>query len=155
MQCANHAATNGNSEGWSCRNGESWYVTSGCSNSLWHSLRDCFLAVEEVQEHWIKPRLSAVGTATGQRRLQWAHCRQDWPAANRHHMMFSDESRFMLDRHDGCQQVDHWREERYSVCVQQTDCVGGGSVMMWEAIYHGWRSNLIEINGNLYFLVVS
>jgi transposase len=33
--------------------------------------------------------------------------------------------------------------------VQQSDRFGGGGVMVWGAISHGWKSALVTINGNL------
>ena len=64
--------------------------------------------------------------------------------------MFSDESRFLLHRHDGRQRVYRRRGERFAdACVAQVDRFGGGSVMVWAAIRHGWKSQLLFIDGRM------
>jgi hypothetical protein len=47
--------------------------------------------------------------------------------------------------------VDRRRNERYAnCCVLKRDCFGnGGSVLVWAAIAHGFRTNLVVIEGNL------
>ena len=64
---------------------------------------------------------------------------------------FSDESRFSLQRGDGRVSVYRRRNERYAdCCVLERDRFGGmGSVMVWAAIAHGYRSPLVVIDGNL------
>jgi len=64
--------------------------------------------------------------------------------------MLSDESRFLLHRHDGRQRVYRRRGERFAdACVAQVDRFGGGSVMVWPAIRHGWKSQLLIIDGRM------
>ena len=64
---------------------------------------------------------------------------------------FSDESRFSLQRGDDRVRVYRRRNERYAdCCVLERDRFGGGgSVMVWAAIAHGYRSPLVVIDVNL------
>ena len=65
-------------------------------------------------------------------------------------MIFSDESRFQLHRADGRQRAYRRVGERFAAnAVNEVDRFGGGSVMVWGAIRHGWKSQLIVIPGNL------
>lgn len=65
-------------------------------------------------------------------------------------IVFSDESRFNLDFHDGRIRVHRQVSERYNEqCITQHDRYGGGSVMVWGAIGYGFRSRLIFIDGIL------
>ena len=65
--------------------------------------------------------------------------------------MFSDESRFSLQRSDRRQRVYRRLGERYyDVCVREVDRFGGGgSVMVWGGISHGVKTPLVVIQGNL------
>lgn len=79
-----------------------------------------------------------------------AHSGRNW--LNRHwrNIMFSDESRFLLQRRDGRQRVYRRRGERFAdPCVLQVDRFGGGSVMVWGAIRHGWKSRLVFVDGRM------
>ena len=66
-------------------------------------------------------------------------------------VLFTDESRFSLQRGDGRVRVDRRRNERYAdCCVLERDRFGGGgSVIVWAAIAQGYRSPLVVIDGNL------
>ena len=65
--------------------------------------------------------------------------------------MFSDESRFSLQRSDRRQRVYRCLGERYSdACVREVDRFGGGgSVMVSGGISHGVKTPLVVIHGNL------
>ena len=96
-----------------------------------------------------------------QRRLLWAHNHQ---VQRRQNVVFGDESRFTLSNADrrvrvyrrlherfanNCVQ-DRRRHERYANnCVPEYDRFGGGGVMVWAAINHGFRSQLVVVQGNL------
>ena len=63
-------------------------------------------------------------------------------------VMWSDESRFTLDFHDGRNHVHRLRGERFApCCLQEHDRYGGGSVLVWAAIWHGRRSPLCIVDG--------
>ena len=65
-------------------------------------------------------------------------------------VIFSDESRFLLFRHDGRCRVYCRRGERNAApCVVQQDLFGGGGIMVWGVIGHGWRSALVFVEGAL------
>ena len=61
--------------------------------------------------------------------------------------MFSDESRFSLQRSDRRQRVYRRLGERYSdACVRESNRFGGvGSVMVWGGISHGVKTPLVVI----------
>ena len=84
------------------------------------------------------------------RRHRWCATVRPWDLANWRRIWFSDESRFLLQRHDGRQRVYRRRNERYAPnCVRQVDHFGGGSVMMWGAISYTGRTDLVLVQGNL------
>ena len=65
-------------------------------------------------------------------------------------VLWSDESRFTLDFHDGRVRVHRMRGERYaSCCISEHDRYGGGSVMVWAGVWYGGRTDAILIEGNL------
>lgn len=65
-------------------------------------------------------------------------------------VMWSDESRFTLDFHDGRIHVHRLRGERFApCCLQEHDRYGGGSVLVWAAIWHGGRSPLCIVDGTM------
>lgn len=83
-------------------------------------------------------------------RLQWCQIHRQWPQLRWRQVWFSDESRFLLRRHDGRCRVYRRRGERYAAnCVQEVDRFGGGSVMVWAAISHTGRTDLVHVQGNL------
>ena len=82
-----------------------------------------------------------------QRRLLWPqiHQVQRWQ-----NVVFSDESHFNLSNADGRVHVYRRHHEWYANnCVQEFDRFGGGGVMVWAAINHGFRSQLVVVQGNL------
>ena len=85
-----------------------------------------------------------------QNRLQWAQTHRVWPQQRWRTVWFSDESRFLLQRADGRARVYRKRNERFATnCIREVDRFGGGSVMMWAAISHTGRTDLVHINGTL------
>ena len=112
-----------------------------------------------LREEGIRPYHARVGVMLDQRRrrirLEWARIHsnrnRDWRNARWRDVIFSDESRFLLFRHDGRRRVYRRRGERNAAqCVVQQDCFGGGGVMVWGAILgHGWRSALVFLEGAL------
>ena len=62
--------------------------------------------------------------------------------------LFSDESRFSLYHSDGRVRVRHRQGERLlDACVQPNDGNRCQSVMVWGAIHHGGRSELVVVDG--------
>jgi len=86
-----------------------------------------------------------------QARLQWALTHRHWTLRNNwQHVIFSDESRFMLSRHDRRRRVYRRVNERYHPnCVDEAPPHGGGGVMVWGAISHTRRSALVRVEGTL------
>ena len=84
-----------------------------------------------------------------QARMLWANQHQAWTLRNHwRHVWFSDESRFLLQRHDG-RRV--YRGERYAApCVDEAPPHGGGGgVTVWGAISNTGRSQLVRVQSNL------
>ena len=80
-------------------------------------------------------------------RLQWA---QRWGRQQWARVLFSDESRFNLSRHDGGIRVFRRRGERFADnCLIERDRFGGGSVMVWGGIMGRRKTNLIVVQDNL------
>ena len=85
-----------------------------------------------------------------QNRLHWArdmihNRRQNWTD-----VVFSDESRYSLRFADGRVRLYRRQRERYHEgYVVERDRFGGGSVMVWGAINHDFRSELVLLHGNL------
>ena len=64
--------------------------------------------------------------------------------------MWTDESRFTLDFHDGRVRDHRMPGERFaSCCVLEHDRFGGGSVMVWAGIWHSGRTAAVTIRGTL------
>lgn len=85
-----------------------------------------------------------------QRRLQWARQHLRWDQRQWNHVLFTDESRFSLNRADGRVRVYRRRGERFADnTVMEADRFGGGSVMVWGGITATQKTNLIIIAGNL------
>ena len=81
-------------------------------------------------------------------RNEWCRERSLWPQEQWHQVMWSDESRFALDFHDGRIHVHRLKGERFApCCLREHDRYGGGSVLVWAAIWHGGRSALCIVNG--------
>ena len=80
-------------------------------------------------------------------RLQWARRHRRWQLGHWRHVIFTDESRYILDRQDGRQRVRRLRGENLrDDCVRETNQWGGGSVMVWAGITL-WRKNAIDCTG--------
>ena len=64
--------------------------------------------------------------------------------------MFSDESRFVLERHDGRIRVYRRPHERYAHnCIRDALKFGGGSIMVWGGITENFRTQLVPIRENI------
>ena len=72
--------------------------------------------------------------------------RQDWQK-----VLFTDESRFCLNRSDCQIRVYRRRNERYNeACTLERDRFGGGgSIMVWSGVSQHHRTELVVIAGNL------
>ena len=86
-----------------------------------------------------------------QARMLWANQHQAWTLRNHwRHVWFSDESRFLLQRHDGKRRVYRWHGERYAApCVDEAPPHGSGGVTVWGAISNTGRSQLVWVQDNL------
>ena len=86
-----------------------------------------------------------------QARMLWANQHQAWTLRNHwRHVWFSDESRILLQPHDGRRRVYRRRGERYAaLCVDEAPPHGGGGITVWGAISYTGRSQLVRVQGNL------
>lgn len=84
------------------------------------------------------------------KRLEWSLQHSQWSRDEWRQVLWSDESRFALDFHDGRVHVHRMPGERYSqCCIAEHDRYGGGSVMIWGAMWHGGRTAAVVIKGSL------
>lgn len=84
-----------------------------------------------------------------QTRMQWALQHRQWTLRNNwRHVVFSDESQFLLSRHDRRRRVYRRVGERHAQgCVDEAPPHGGGGVMVWGAISCTGRSVLERVEG--------
>lgn len=102
----------------------------------------------------LRPRRPYVGSILTVRhrrnRLAWARARVGWNRNRWRHVLFSDESRFLLRRSDGRTRVYRRPNERFAdACVHECDRFGGGGVMVWAGITHAGRTELKVVEGRL------
>jgi transposase len=95
----------------------------------------------------VRPRLTqahrVARLAFSRQHLRWT--RQQWAT-----VLFSDESRFMLNHNDGRLRVWRRPRERFiDATVQERVAHGGGSVMVWGAFSLHHRTPLHRVQGNL------
>ena len=109
--------------------------------------------INRLRAHGIRPRRTYVGPQLlkihRRARLQWCRAHVRWQAGQWKQVLFSDESRFTLERSNGLARVYRRSGERYTdACDKQTDRFRGGWVMVWAVINnnrkHTW-SLLMEI----------
>ncbi|GFR82544.1 transposable element Tcb1 transposase [Elysia marginata] len=83
-------------------------------------------------------------------RLDWARIHSFWPRQLWNNHMFSDESKFLLERQDGRKRVFRRVNERFvPQCLSQARAFGGGSVMVWGGITAAGKAPLVTVHGNL------
>ena len=81
-------------------------------------------------------------------RLNWAQIHRRWIHQQWDRVLFSDESRFILECHDGRQMVYRRRNERFlPQCVSVA--ADKREVMVWGGITSAGKTDLVIINGNL------
>lgn len=139
-------------------------------------LRNRFLTAVDVRNHHVRAGGNNLSTDTVRRRLAEANLKPlrpaNGPKLERHHrqsrlrycrehenwslddwsrVMFSDESRFCLYKHDGRKKVYRRPGERYNqACMEEKIPYGGGSVHVWAGISSESRTELVVIeNGTL------
>ena len=79
-----------------------------------------------------------------------AHAPRLFPMRQWRRVLFTDESRFTLYCADGRRHVYRCRGERFAnACVVERDRFGSGPIMVWGAIAHGIKSQLIIVAGNM------
>ncbi|CAB3255379.1 unnamed protein product [Arctia plantaginis] len=84
-------------------------------------------------------------------RQRYVRAHLNWTLDDWSRVMFTDESKFMLYKHDGRQLVYRRPGERFhQVCVEEKVAYGGGSVQVWAGISTEARTELVLIqNGTL------
>ena len=84
-------------------------------------------------------------------RLQFTRRHANWGVRRIRPVLFTDESRFCLDVHDGRRRVWRQKNGRFkNCCVVEHDRFGGGSVMVRGGIsYDGSTDLYVIINGSL------
>ena len=85
-----------------------------------------------------------------QARLAWTRQSHRWTNQQWATVLFTDESRFLLDMLDRRRRVWRRRGERYANCaIVEHDRYGGGSLMVWGGISVRSRTELLVLNGTL------
>ena len=132
-------------------------------------LRDRFMAAERtaaeqrVSARTVRRRLATAGLAARRpfigpiltprhrlQRLTWAQEHVGWTATRWRTVLFTDESRFCLDRADGRLRVWCRQGERMAAnCVLQADSWGARSVMVWGRISRDHRTPLHVFEGRI------
>lgn len=84
-------------------------------------------------------------------RLRYAQSHVNWSIEDWSKVMFSDESKFMLYKHDGRHRVYRRPGERFKqACIEEKVAYVGGSVLVWAGISSESRTELVIIeNGSL------
>lgn len=83
-------------------------------------------------------------------RLDWCRNLADAPDDFWRKILWTDESRFCLDFHDGRVRVRRLPNERYNdCCITEHDRHGGGGVMVWGGVWHDGKTELMHIEGTL------
>ena len=110
------------------------------------TMRRWFLANRYWSRHPARcPRLTLEHR---RRRREWGRRHRVWYLRQWRHCIFSDEFRLCLYHSDGRVRVRHRQEERLiDAWVQPNDENRGPSVMVWGAIHHGGRSELVVVDG--------
>ena len=85
-----------------------------------------------------------------QARLAWTRQNSRWTNQQWATVLFTDESRFLLDMLDRRRRVWRRRGERYANCaIVEHDLYGGGSLIVWGGISVRSRTELFVLNGTL------
>ncbi len=83
-------------------------------------------------------------------RLRWAREHRRLHPGHWRHVVFTDESRYILDRTDGRQRVRRLPGENLrDDCIHETTQGGGGSVMIWAGIHYEGKTPLVVPDGNV------
>ena len=128
-------------------------VTSSAAHGLNHPI-SIWTVIRRLRLHGIRPYRPFRGmTLTNQirhRRLAWARTVRQWQQRHWSRVLFTDESRFQLNKPDGRVRVYRRRDERTSrCCVTEVEPYGGGSFMVWGGICGDSKTDLVIIRGNL------
>lgn len=83
-----------------------------------------------------------------QERLNWTQAHRRWTLRQWEQVIFSDESRFLLERHEGRRRVYRRKGERFLNCTVST-ASDRRSVMVWGAISATGKTDLVIIRGNV------
>ena len=83
-------------------------------------------------------------------RLLWAQAHLRWPRHQWANVIFSDESRFVIDRHDGRLRCYRHVNERFlPQCILEATNRGYGEVMVWGGITRDHRTDLVLVPRNM------
>lgn len=124
-----------------------WSNTAGMNCSL----RTAYRRLAEAGLRSYRPTVRIpLSPEHKRRRLTWCRDHENWSQERWQEVLWTDESRFCLDFHDGRIRVHRMAGERYApCCISEHDRHGGGSVMIWAGIWYGGRTPALVIQGNL------
>lgn len=85
-----------------------------------------------------------------QARLTWTRQHRNWIQRQWNSVLFSDESRFCLNKADGRDRAYRRQGERYAdCCVREVDRWEGNGVMVWGGISFRHKTQIVFIDGYL------
>lgn len=110
--------------------------------------------VNRLLQHGYKARRPAIKPfwtlANRRARLAWAQQHRRIQLGHWRHVIFTDESRFLLHKVDRRMRVRRLRGERFNDdCLQHQVAHGGGSVHVWAGIHHNGKTDLVVLQGNV------
>ena len=154
-----------------------WTITGGCASKcgscqVWSSSP---LEATTIQAEVRQPGRQRISTQTVRRRLHraglrsrrpavvpdmnagherhrlaWCRHRRRWNRNQWGNVLFSDESRFCLQKNDGRVRVWRRRGERNArACVVPKKAHFGGGIMVWGGITAHGKTDLVIVDGNL------
>lgn len=133
------------------------FTTGKRYRQQWHNACNVTCSVRTVYRRLLKSKLRShkplvripLSPHHRQLRLQWCRDHLGWNNEWRN-IMFTDESRYVLDFNDGRVRVRRLPTERFlDCCIVEHDRYGGGSLMVWGGISWTGRTDLVRINGTL------
>uniref|UniRef100_A0A3B4TJM9 Transposase Tc1-like domain-containing protein n=1 Tax=Seriola dumerili TaxID=41447 RepID=A0A3B4TJM9_SERDU len=119
-------------------------MPASCLHRLWrrhHGIKVSPRRMTKCPHLTVQHRIARLCWAREYKRLQLGHWR---------HVIFTDESHYILNHTNERQRVRQLRGENIrDDCIQEPTQAGGGSVMVWACIHYGGKTPLVVLDGNV------